>query len=339
LLGDVWLPDAQFLDILTAREPALCDGCAAKDQQLSVAHATLDAAIQERDEARSVIAGLTQNVAALEAELQAARRKLDAARADAIQASEAYANAVHILDKRNAELREARAEIERLKAARTQKPPSAEALQRLWNDINDPDCCDYCGQRATHEDGCVGEEIATARAEIARLTQLVSLHEAHIDDQTAEIARLNAMRTHCPDCGGDYMATGVEVGCPCKLRAEVERLKEDRDMARGAMGNMANDVVTWACSHDPTFTGDMGFALWAEQVIDPLIKVGRAIRRLEEWVNARGCRCAEIAVDDDTWEVNLTEWTLADPEYRPIVATAESDTFPAAVDAALEARQ
>lgn len=40
-----------------------------------------------------------------------------------------------------------------------------------------------------------------------------------------EVATLNAMRTHCPDCGADYMATGIEAGCPCKLKRENERLK------------------------------------------------------------------------------------------------------------------
>lgn len=47
-----------------------------------------------------------------------------------------------------------------------------------------------------------------------------------IADLQAEIERLNKMRAHCPDCGADFMATGIEAGCPCKLRAEVERLRK-----------------------------------------------------------------------------------------------------------------
>ena len=46
-----------------------------------------------------------------------------------------------------------------------------------------------------------------------------------------EVERLNKMRVHCPDCGGDYMQTGIETGCPCRLRAEVERLREIHTMA------------------------------------------------------------------------------------------------------------
>jgi hypothetical protein len=36
----------------------------------------------------------------------------------------------------------------------------------------------------------------------------------------AENAKLNAMRAHCERCGADYLATGVEAGCPCILRAQ-----------------------------------------------------------------------------------------------------------------------
>ena len=43
-------------------------------------------------------------------------------------------------------------------------------------------------------------------------------------EKDAETAKLNAMRTHCPDCGGDYMATGIEAGCPCKLQTRVAEL-------------------------------------------------------------------------------------------------------------------
>jgi len=42
-----------------------------------------------------------------------------------------------------------------------------------------------------------------------------------------EYDRLQRLFVHCPDCGADYAATGLEVGCSCKLRAEVERLQRD----------------------------------------------------------------------------------------------------------------
>ena len=38
--------------------------------------------------------------------------------------------------------------------------------------------------------------------------------------------RLNELRTHCEDCGGDYMVTGVECRCPCKLIEENTELRE-----------------------------------------------------------------------------------------------------------------
>ena len=33
----------------------------------------------------------------------------------------------------------------------------------------------------------------------------------------ARVQKLEAMRVHCPNCGGDYMETGVECGCQCQL--------------------------------------------------------------------------------------------------------------------------
>jgi hypothetical protein len=48
--------------------------------------------------------------------------------------------------------------------------------------------------------------------------------EKEVERLQAEVERLQRRAVHCPDCGGDYAATGLEVGCSCKLRAEVERL-------------------------------------------------------------------------------------------------------------------
>jgi len=45
------------------------------------------------------------------------------------------------------------------------------------------------------------------------------------DSLEAECKRLNKMRTHCEKCGADYMATGIETGCPCLLKAENAALR------------------------------------------------------------------------------------------------------------------
>lgn len=86
----------------------------------------------------------------------------------------------------------------------------------------------------------VVSELAAARKEIMRL-MLDNLETAkqisgmsdegikaqvQIAEQAGEIEHLNQMRVHCPDCGADYLATGIEAGCPCKLKAEIEHLTE-----------------------------------------------------------------------------------------------------------------
>ena len=58
----------------------------------------------------------------------------------------------------------------------------------------------------------------------------------------SQIKMLEAMRTHCENCGGDYMATGIEAGCPCLLKAQVKTL-QDALLDRIATEN-GNDVPT-----------------------------------------------------------------------------------------------
>jgi len=33
-----------------------------------------------------------------------------------------------------------------------------------------------------------------------------------------EIEKLEKLKVHCPDCGADYAATGIEAGCPCRIQ-------------------------------------------------------------------------------------------------------------------------
>ena len=60
----------------------------------------------------------------------------------------------------------------------------------------------------------------------AAYPKLIDALAERIAKQDAEIERLNKMRTHCENCGADYMATGIEAGCSCKLAAENTSLKE-----------------------------------------------------------------------------------------------------------------
>lgn len=40
------------------------------------------------------------------------------------------------------------------------------------------------------------------------------------------IDEIDQLRAHCEHCGGDYMATGIETGCPCQLKAKLAAAKE-----------------------------------------------------------------------------------------------------------------
>lgn len=51
--------------------------------------------------------------------------------------------------------------------------------------------------------------------------------QKRIAELEAELDRLNKMRVHCGYCGADYMATGIEAGCPCRITAERDRLQAD----------------------------------------------------------------------------------------------------------------
>jgi hypothetical protein len=54
-----------------------------------------------------------------------------------------------------------------------------------------------------------------------------------IRELLAENDHLNRMRVHCPDCGGDYLGTGLELGCPCKVYKEIDRLKAENKRLHG----------------------------------------------------------------------------------------------------------
>lgn len=45
------------------------------------------------------------------------------------------------------------------------------------------------------------------------------------------IATLEKLKVHCPDCGADYAATGIEAGCPCKILQERDRLQAQLNQA------------------------------------------------------------------------------------------------------------
>ena len=51
----------------------------------------------------------------------------------------------------------------------------------------------------------------------------------------AEITRLNKMRVHCENCGADYMATGIEAGCSCRLQAQLTSAAERERVLKEAL--------------------------------------------------------------------------------------------------------
>jgi hypothetical protein len=83
------------------------------------------------------------------------------------------------------------------------------------------------------------------------------------ETQRAEAAE--AKIVHCENCGGDYAATGLDSGCPCKLLAVVEA-------AKGGMPYFA--TVGHSARHSAAWVENMrGCDEWST-------KLSTAIRRL-----------------------------------------------------------
>jgi hypothetical protein len=61
-----------------------------------------------------------------------------------------------------------------------------------------------------------------------------SEYERELSELRQELERLNKLRTHCEHCGADYLQTGLEAGCPCRIIKEVERLKREVNALRKA---------------------------------------------------------------------------------------------------------
>ena len=47
-----------------------------------------------------------------------------------------------------------------------------------------------------------------------------------IEELQARVDELEKMCVHCENCGADYVATGLEAGCPCLLIARVKELEK-----------------------------------------------------------------------------------------------------------------
>lgn len=71
-----------------------------------------------------------------------------------------------------------------------------------------------------------GPEYVAKETVVPSWKEQLTAKDAEIAALKLEVERLNKMRTHCENCGADYMATGLEAGCPCKLKAENAALKE-----------------------------------------------------------------------------------------------------------------
>lgn len=58
-----------------------------------------------------------------------------------------------------------------------------------------------------------------------------------------ENERLNNLMVHCENCGGDYAATGLEVGCSCLLLARVAELEDL--LRRSKLGEPDDPHACW----------------------------------------------------------------------------------------------
>ena len=71
----------------------------------------------------------------------------------------------------------------------------------------------------------------------------------------AEVATLEKMRIHCERCGADYMATGIEAGCPCLLLTKLKAQEE-------ALERACKLYCTWYDTGQPRMDGaEMAYAM------------------------------------------------------------------------------
>ena len=104
--------------------------------------------------------------------------------------------------------------------------------------------------------------------------------EGRNDKLYAEVERLNKMRTHCENCGADYMATGIEAGCPCLLKAENERLEGKDTLAR-----VQQEQVTWVkhnFENRPAWMPIMGLSEEVGELNHAFLKREQKIRTSED---------------------------------------------------------
>lgn len=134
---------------------------------------------------------------------------------------------------------------------------------------------------------------------------------ALIDALAAEVARLNAMRTHCEHCGGDYLATGLETGCPCRLTARataaeqrVAELERERDQARALYSTALEQAETYDEQAALTIRTEMARAEQAEARLREEVERTRNLHAAKEAVIAR---LREVEAERDRWIARAKE--------------------------------
>ena len=158
-------------------------------------------------------------------------------------------------------------------------------------------CCVHCGfflsQHVAPDETPQGDPLARAELPcdacvLCRARKCLEELRKRAEAAEAEIARLTKMRTHCSNCGGDYLATGVEVGCPCLVLARAEAaeaaLKEAREELEKAQKERTEPVVTAASTHrcicgtsfEPLTASD-GCPSCGQQVADAACEHGTAM--------------------------------------------------------------
>lgn len=69
-------------------------------------------------------------------------------------------------------------------------------------------------------------------------------YKCHVEKQAyEELERLRKMKTHCENCGADYLATGIEAGCPCVITAQRDACMGMLKLAHLALGDKRRGFI------------------------------------------------------------------------------------------------
>ena len=135
-------------------------------------------------------------------------------------------------------------------------------------------------------------QIEGLQARVEDSEELIVLLETEKANWKALAEELEKLKVHCENCGADYIATGLEAGCPCLL---IARIKELESM----------DTSAFCTKHNQMFLPEHENHKWQECPFCRIEELEKALRIAKVTLDAWDTEAITITPEmiDEAWKL------------------------------------